>query len=158
VIPTPITGNLASLFTKTSILRFYLRFPTSRRFTITVYVVMVLVILANLLGAFGFLFGCQPIWYQWDYYTMKEGSCKNMDPFYAWLVIFNCITDGVLLVMPAWIIGPLRVGLAQKAALAAILGMGGLYVRRLGFRPSTDSQQRSRRQHPPCRHGREHLG
>lgn len=90
---------------------------------------MSLVIAAYLLGAFGFLFGCRPIRYQWDYATMGDkGECFSMDPWYGWLVGFNCVTDAILLALPIWIIGPLRIGLAQKAALAAILGTGGLYV------------------------------
>ncbi|KAK3299872.1 uncharacterized protein B0H64DRAFT_2209 [Chaetomium fimeti] len=126
ILSIAITGNISILFIKTSILRFYLRFSTSRRFNIAVYILMFLVIAAYLTGAFGFLFGCQPINYQWDYATMEgKGRCLAMDPWYGWLVAFNCITDAVLLVLPAWIIGPLRIGFAQKAALAAILGTGG---------------------------------
>lgn len=118
------------MFVKTSILRFYLRFSTSRRFTVVIYILMFMVIAANVLSAFAFLFICQPIRYMWDYATMKgQGTCViRMDPWYGWLVIFNCVTDGVLLVLPAWIIYPLRTGFTQKAALAAILGTGGLYV------------------------------
>ncbi|KAH6853262.1 hypothetical protein B0I37DRAFT_358874 [Chaetomium sp. MPI-CAGE-AT-0009] len=129
ILAIAMTGNLSILFTKTSILRFYLRFPTSRRFNIAVYTLMFLVIVAYLMGAFGFLFGCQPIRYQWDYATMKgKGRCISMDPWYGWLVAFNFVTDAVLLVLPIWIIRPLRIGFAQKAALAGILGMGGFVV------------------------------
>ncbi|KAK4150055.1 hypothetical protein C8A00DRAFT_46473 [Chaetomidium leptoderma] len=129
VLPIAITGNLATLFIKTSILRFYLRFTTSCRFTVAVYIVMSMVIVANSLGALGFLFSCRPISYSWDYFALRgKGSCIAMDPWYGWLVIFNCVTDGVLLALPAWIIYPLRVGLAQKAALAAILGTGGFIL------------------------------
>jgi hypothetical protein len=98
-----------------------------------VYILTVLVIAAYLLGAFGFLVSCQPIRYAWDYATMRgKGQCASMDPWYGWLVGFNCVTDAVLLGLPIWVIGPLRICLAQKAALAAILGTGGLYV---GNRP-----------------------
>ncbi|KAK4040940.1 hypothetical protein C8A01DRAFT_15230 [Parachaetomium inaequale] len=129
IIPTSMTGNLASLFTKTSILRFYLRFSTSRRFNIAVYVIMAVIVIASFLGAFGFVFGCQPIHYQWDYVRMKgQGKCLAMDPWYGWLVAFNCVADAVLLVLPTWIIGPLRVGFAQKAAVATILGTGGFVL------------------------------
>jgi hypothetical protein len=90
---------------------------------------MVIVIAINLLGAFGFLFVCQPIHFQWDYFNMQgKGKCIDGDPWYASLVIFNWVTDAVLLALPAWIIWPLRIRFAQKAALATILGTGGLYV------------------------------
>ena len=90
---------------------------------------MVLVTAAYLLGAFAFLVGCRPVRYAWDFATMGgKGECVSMDPWYGWLVGFNCVTDAILLVLPIWLIGPLRICLAQKAALAAILGTGGLYV------------------------------
>jgi hypothetical protein len=134
VIPVAITGNLAPLFVKVSVLRFYLRFSTSRRFNHAVYVIIFVVITANILGAFSFVFICQPIRFMWDYMALKgKGSCIAMDPWYGWLVILNCVTDGVLLVLPAWILAPLRVSVSQKAALAAILGTGGLYVGPLVF-------------------------
>lgn len=57
-----------------------------------------------------------------------KGECFSMDPWYGWLVGFNCVTDAILLVLPTWIIGPLRIGFAQRAAVAAVLGTGGLYA------------------------------
>ena len=141
MIPVAITCNLAHLFVKVSVLRFYLRFSTSRRFNVVVYVIMFMVITANILGAFSFVFICQPIRFIWDYHALKgKGRCLAMDPWYGWLVIFNCVTDGVLLVLPAWILAPLRVSVSQKAALAAILGTGGLYVGSLGFPHSLTSR------------------
>lgn len=71
------------------------------------------------------LFYCRPISFFWTFMPM-DGTCNNPDPWYAWLTIFNCVTDFVLLVLPIWIIYPLRVGFAQKTAIAAILGTGGL--------------------------------
>lgn len=128
--PASITGCLATLFTKVSVLYFYLRFSTSRRFNAAIYIVLFVVVVSNLLGAFGIVFYCQPMWYFWEALDNPglTGTCIRADPWYAWLLIINIITDGVLLVLPAWIIYPLRVGFAQKVAIGAILGTGGLYV------------------------------
>jgi hypothetical protein len=125
--PINITNHLSTLFIKASILCFYLRFSTSRLFNIVIYVVLFIVVVANFIGALGILFFCRPISFFWDFAPM-DGTCIPADPWYAWLIILNCVTDGILLVLPAWIIYPLRVGFAQKAAIAAILGTGGLYV------------------------------
>ncbi|KAL2166143.1 hypothetical protein VTG60DRAFT_3259 [Thermothelomyces hinnuleus] len=99
ILPTTMTGNQAALFTKASILRFYLRFSMSRRFTIAIHAL-----------------------------TVIPGSCIRLDQWYGSLAAFNFVTDAILLVMPVWILGPLRVSLAQKAALAAILGAGSFVL------------------------------
>ncbi|GAB1309962.1 hypothetical protein MFIFM68171_00172 [Madurella fahalii] len=125
--PVPLTGNLATLFSKASILLFYLRFSTSRRFNIVVYILLFIIVVANSLGALGVLFYCQPISAFWDP-RGGDATCISGDHWYAWLAILNCVTDGILLVLPAWIIYPLRVGYAQKAAIAAILGTGGFVL------------------------------
>lgn len=116
-------GSLSTLLTKTSILCFYLRFSFCRCFRITLYILMAIVVVANLLPAFTFLVACQPISHDWD--IAEEGVCINLNAWYTWNVIFNCVTDGVLLLLPAWMLRPLKVACAQKGALAAILGLGG---------------------------------
>lgn len=125
--PAALTGNLSTLFTKASILCFYLRFSIGGRFRAAVYAVLFVVVAANLIATCSILFFCRPISYFWDP-DVANGTCINGDAWYAWIIIFNCVTDGILLILPAWIIRPLRVGFAQKAAIAAILGTGGLYV------------------------------
>jgi hypothetical protein len=106
-------------------LLFYLRFSTSRRFDYCVYFVLFTVVGANFFAACGILFFCRPISYFFDQ-TSQAGTCISGHVWFAWIIILNCITDAVLLVLPVWIIRPLRVGFAQKAALTAILGTGGL--------------------------------
>ncbi|KXX74162.1 hypothetical protein MMYC01_208568 [Madurella mycetomatis] len=124
--PVAFTGNLATLFSKASILLFYLRFSTSRSFNVVIYILLFIITVANSLGALGVLFYCQPISFFWE--LRGDGTCISGDHWYAWLAILNCVTDGILLVLPAWIIYPLRVGFAQKTAIAAILGTGGFVL------------------------------
>jgi len=132
--PVNISNHLSTLFTKLSILCFYLRFAISRKFRIAVHVLMIIIILAYTLGASGGLFFCRPMSFFWEYmpyvgtpgYNGPKGTCIDADGWYAWLMFLNCITDGILLLMPIWIIRPLRIPRAQKIVLAAILGTGGL--------------------------------
>lgn len=165
--PVALTGNLATLFSKASILLFYLRFSTSRLFNVAIYILLFIIAVANSLGALGVLFYCQPISFFWE--LTGSGSCISGDHWYAWLAILNCVTDGILLVLPAWIIYPLRVGLAQKTAIAAILGTGGLYVLPPSFphlpyvlcrfsRAANHLMQRPRREHLSHGHHRAGLG
>ncbi|KAL2258068.1 hypothetical protein VTK26DRAFT_8768 [Humicola hyalothermophila] len=125
--PISMTNNLGTLFVKVSVLCFYLRFATTRRFKVVIYIVVFVVVVAYLLGAMSVLFFCRPISFFWKFEPL-DGYCYNPDPWYAWLIIFNCVTDFVLLVLPVWIIYPLNVGFAQKAAIVAILGTGGFIL------------------------------
>ncbi|KAK3985048.1 hypothetical protein QBC44DRAFT_335716 [Cladorrhinum sp. PSN332] len=120
------TSNVATLFTKSSILVFYLRFSTSRNFTLAVYMILCIVVIANSLGALGTLFLCRPMRRFWN--ISAGGECLDQNAWYAWLIIVNCVTDGILLILPAWILAPLRVGISQKVFIAAILGTGGFVV------------------------------
>jgi len=124
--PSSITSNLATLFIKTSILVFYLRFSTSRLFNVVVKTLIVVVVIANSLGAFGVLFACQPMKRFWD--LSVEGTCIKNNIWYEWLIVMNCTTDLIILILPAWILAPLSVSYSQKLLIAAILGTGGFVV------------------------------
>ncbi|KAK0669090.1 hypothetical protein QBC41DRAFT_112571 [Cercophora samala] len=121
-----ITSNLSVLFIKCSILAFYLRFSTTRLLNYVIYFMLVIVVIANCLAAFGTLFICQPMASFWDYRV--KGTCVDRDAWFGWLIILNCVTDFILLVLPLWLLAPLKIGFAQKAAIAAILGTGGFVV------------------------------
>src|SRR5690349_19081536 len=68
-----VTNNLATLLIKASILVFYLRFSTSRQFTIAVYLILIVVITGNSLGALGAFFVCRPIQRFWN--LNVDGTC-----------------------------------------------------------------------------------
>ncbi|KAK4203920.1 hypothetical protein QBC40DRAFT_273610 [Triangularia verruculosa] len=137
--PATIMSNLSVLFIKCSILVFYLRFSTTRLFNRVIYVMLVIVVIANSLAAFGTLFICQPMAAFWDK-NVKGGSCIDGDAWYAWLIILNCVTDFILLVLPLWLLAPLKIGFSQKTAIAAILGTGGFVVGISVFRVVVVSQ------------------
>lgn len=121
-----VTGTypIANFFTKFSILSFYLRFTTSRCFTYTVYLTIALVLAFNFVGLTGVLYWCQPIETFWKHW--EGGKCVKSDTWYISLLGINVVADIIILLLPIFIIRPLRVAFAQKVAIGAILGTGGL--------------------------------
>lgn len=124
--PIAITNNFSVLFTKASILTFYLRFSVSKSFNIAVYSMFAVVVAYTMMGAFSFLYACTPMIKTWVPSTL--GTCIHVNAWYGTLVALNVFTDVVLLLMPIWLLKPLRVGLAQKAAIAAVLGTGSFVL------------------------------
>src|SRR5688572_22882174 len=100
--PVAITNNFAILFTKASILAFYLRFSVSKRFNIAVYFVLSIVVAYTLMGAFSFLYACQPMIRTWVPST--PGTCINVNAWYGTLVGMNVFTDLILLLLPFWLL------------------------------------------------------
>ncbi|KAK3341866.1 hypothetical protein B0T25DRAFT_354946 [Lasiosphaeria hispida] len=123
--PVNIFSNLSILFTKGSILVFYLRFSTSRAFAITVYAALVIVVGYCFAGAVGVLYACQPIS---KYWTFGPGHCVQANAWGSSLISLNVFTDAVILVLPFWILRPLRTGFVQRVAIATVLGTGGFIL------------------------------
>ncbi|KAK5656995.1 hypothetical protein OQA88_3518 [Cercophora sp. LCS_1] len=126
--PIAILNNLVTLFTKASILCFYLRFSVSKWFKIAVYFVLAIVIGYCLAGGFAFVYACTPIYSFWDTSYRGPKKCIDINAWYATLVSLNVATDAIILALPIWILRPLRAGLSQKAAIAGILGTGGFVL------------------------------
>ncbi|KAK3392831.1 hypothetical protein B0H63DRAFT_405919 [Podospora didyma] len=124
-IPSAITTYSSILFTKASILFFYLRFSTSRAFQYAVYLVLFVTVSYCTVGITTILYSCQPISKFW---TFGEGTCIEASPIYSALVALNVATDVVILTLPFWILRPLRAGVVQKTAIGAILGTGGFVL------------------------------
>jgi hypothetical protein len=121
-----MTYNLATLFIKLSILSFYLRFSVDRRFRITVYIVMFITVGYTIPNAFLFSYICIPYQRYWDWSI--QGTCINDQAAFDAANIFNMATDYMILVLPIWMLRPLRVPLLKKIGVALILMAGGLYV------------------------------
>jgi len=120
-----ITVQISHLFTKTSIVVFYLRFSTSRAFNWTAYAVIFLICGHNLVGATGVLYSCRPISYFWTF-EGKKHWCIDRNAWYGTMTGLNVLEDVVLLLLPIWLIKPLSVDFGQRIAIAAMLGAGGL--------------------------------
>lgn len=115
---------MTNLFTKLSILTFYLRFTTDRCFTYAVYFTIALVFALNFVDATGVLYWCKPIEAFWT--NPEETKCINNSDWYVGKLAVNIVADVIILLMPICILRPLRVEFAQKIAIGAILGTGGL--------------------------------
>lgn len=126
-MPASVFYNLATLFVKASILSFYLRFAAANRpFQIATYIVLFVIVVYSLNAAFSFLYLCTPIRSLWD--ISVTGTCVDLNSAYLASSVLNAVTDVVILVLPIWLLWPLRVRWQQKIAVALALMSGGLYV------------------------------
>jgi hypothetical protein len=120
-----LTYNLATLFIKTSILSFYLRFSIDRAFRLAVYVVMVVTIGYTIPNAILVLYACRPMKAYWDFAAKATGDCVNLDAAFHTANTLNMLTDFAILLLPIWMLRPMQVPLFQKIGVALILMAGG---------------------------------
>ena len=112
--------------TKASIVFFYLRFPSSRLFKAACYLVLFIAVANGLTAGFSFLYLCQPIAKHWHWEI--EGRCVNASvPFWV-AAIVNMSTDVIILLLPVWLLLPLRLGPAKMLSVLGVMMAGGLYV------------------------------
>ncbi|KAK4448867.1 hypothetical protein QBC34DRAFT_406270 [Podospora aff. communis PSN243] len=120
-----LTYNLATLFIKTSILSFYLRFSIDRAFRMAVYVVMVVTVGYTIPNAILVLYACRPMKAYWDFAAKATGHCVNLDATFHTANTLNMLTDFAILLLPIWMLRPMQVPLFQKIGVALILMAGG---------------------------------
>jgi len=118
------TYNLATLFIKISILSFYLRFSVDRAFRYTVYLVMLVTVGYTVPNAILFLYVCRPMQGYWDFSIPSE--CVNMNAAFHTANTLNMVTDFAILLLPIWMLKPLRAPLLKKIGVTLILMAGGL--------------------------------
>ncbi|KAK3942479.1 hypothetical protein QBC46DRAFT_309058 [Diplogelasinospora grovesii] len=118
-----VTYNMGTVFIKTSILAFYVRFSPDNAFRITVFLTMFVAVGYSVANGFSFLYLCQPMEKFWDYTV--PGHC--IDSFNAYLAsaALNVGTDIVILLLPIWMLWPLRVPTKKKILVTLILMAGG---------------------------------
>lgn len=131
-----MTYNLCTLFIKLSILSFYLRFSVERAFRMAVYLVMFVTIGYTLPNAFLFLYICRPMAYYWDR-SIPGGMCINDQAAFDAANFLNMLTDYAILLLPIWMLQPLRRPLLKKIGITLVLMTGGLYVSLLPLSPTT---------------------
>jgi hypothetical protein len=119
-----LTYNLTTMFVKLSILSFYLRFSVDRAFRVAVYIVMFIAVGYSIPNAFLFLFNCRPIQSYWDW-TIPQEYCIDQQKIFDASNILNMATDFLILLLPIWILRPMRVPLLRKIGIALILMAGG---------------------------------
>jgi hypothetical protein len=104
--------GLGTLFIKTSILLFYLRLPSGRNFKLVTCTVLLVACGNNLFGAFGWLVMCRPIKKYWE--ITINGTCLNFNTACFVGGAMNVGTDMVILLLPIWVLRPLRLPRKQK--------------------------------------------
>ena len=123
-----LTYNIATLFIKTSILSFYLRFSIDRAFRLAVYTVMVVTVGYTVPNAILVLYACRPMKAYWDFAVKATGHCVNLDAAFHTANTLNMLTDFAILLLPIWMLRPMQVPFFQKIGVALILMAGGLCV------------------------------
>lgn len=87
---------------------------------------MVVAIGYCLANGFVFLYMCQPIIFFWDPTVPGGGKCGDIYGGFLACAALNVATDILILLMPIWLIWPLRVGLLKKLGVGIIMMTGGL--------------------------------
>jgi hypothetical protein len=114
----------ATNFAKASILLFYLRLASSRAFKIVTCLVLFVACGYCLFGAFTWLFMCRPINAYWD--LTVHGKCLDFKVAFLVGGVVNVTTDVVMLLLPIWVLRPLRLPRKQKIRVTLILMTGSL--------------------------------
>lgn len=73
---------------------------------------------------FMFLYQCNPIPRIWD--RRVEGQCIDLKFVCNITGIMNSLTDFTILVLPIWLLWPLRIPLMRKIGVMLIMMTGGL--------------------------------
>ncbi|KAK9416598.1 putative Integral membrane protein [Seiridium unicorne] len=138
-----ITGTgtyaLSIMFSKLSILFFYLRLSPQTWFRWCTYALISASIIYSVTFLFLNLFPCRPIQATWDY-TIQASTC--LDPFSSYwaLSVLNVLMDVCILVLPIPVVLPLQMDRKRKLSLLLLFAAGafvcGITIRRTAFIPN----------------------
>ncbi|PMD37783.1 hypothetical protein L207DRAFT_586113 [Hyaloscypha variabilis F] len=120
-----ITFSVGMLCIKASIALFYLRFSLDRSFRIVTYIVLFVSVTFALLGAFSFAYLCKPIEKFWNFTV--PGTCGNFGANLLTFAVLDVITDVTLLLLPIWLLWPLKLERIHKIGTVLIF-MTGSFV------------------------------
>ena len=107
---------------KLSLLLFYVRIFSIRKFRIAAYAVIPLVLGWWLSVFLEELLLCRPLAYNWD--KKLDGSCGNLSAAYLAAGILNLLTDISVLVLPIPMVLNLHLPLRSRLALLATFCVG----------------------------------
>lgn len=120
-----LTYHTSTIFAKFSILIFYLRFSSANRaFRLTAYFVMIFTLSYTLPMAFVVLYQCTPMAATWD--ERIEAQCIDIQLMCNVTGVMNALTDFTILILPIWLLWPLRIPLMRKVGVTLIMMTGGL--------------------------------
>lgn len=118
---------LATMFSKISILLFYLRLSPYQYFRIAVYGLMFITTSSSVVCAFQFLFDCNPMTKVWEI-TITGGSCIEYGKLWTVTAVINSVTDILMILLPAWLMRHVRIPTRQKLAVTGVFMIGILHV------------------------------
>jgi hypothetical protein len=110
---------------KISILLFYTRIFSVRRFIITAYAIMVIVVSWWASVVLEEFLLCRPLAFNWDR-TIKGGVCSDIMAAYIAAGVINLCTDLMVLILPVPIILGLMLPVRTKIALTCTFCLGFL--------------------------------
>ncbi|EKG09440.1 hypothetical protein MPH_13521 [Macrophomina phaseolina MS6] len=113
------------MFSKLSILSFYVRFCRYRKLRMAIYTLMGVVAIYSVISSFSFLYACRPMAKYWDL-RITRGSCIDKLAIPVFNGVMNTITDFFILLIPIFMIWRVKVPLRQKIGLILIFMTGGL--------------------------------
>ncbi|RMZ72358.1 integral membrane [Pyrenophora seminiperda CCB06] len=121
--------GMSIMFTKLSILHFYLRFLVARpHLRKIIYAMGTIVVAYSFVTSFEWLYVCQPLEKYWDL-TITGGSCVNRGQFGVFSGVMNVVTDAIILLFPLALLRDMRnLPLWTKAAVTGIMMTGGFVV------------------------------
>ena len=68
-----------------------------------------------------FIFVCRPTQAWWD---TEAGTCGDLIPIYASIVVCNIFTDAIIIILPQYTIWKLQMRKTEKVALTLAFGLG----------------------------------
>lgn len=110
--------NIATVFIKASVLTFYLRFTVDVYFKMCSYAVLFIVVanaIVNIVGSA--ILECT---------APGQASCQQTIIIQIVSAAVNSATDAVILLLPFWLLRPMKVPLSRKIGIAVVLMAGGL--------------------------------
>ncbi|KAH6972897.1 hypothetical protein BKA56DRAFT_592994 [Ilyonectria sp. MPI-CAGE-AT-0026] len=109
--------NLTTLFIKASVLMFYLRFFVDATFRMVTYGVLFVVVAYSMVNVIAtFALNCE-----------NNAACDQLFRVYITCAAVNVATDFAILLLPFWLLRPMKVPFARKVGIAVVL-MGGGFV------------------------------
>ncbi|OTA94593.1 hypothetical protein M434DRAFT_29741 [Hypoxylon sp. CO27-5] len=112
---------LALASVKMSVLSFYQRTFSTESMQRAIWATMGVVFIWAFSHTLAFIFVCRPTQAWWD---TSAGTCGNLIPIYASIVVVNIITDLIVMALPMYTIWHLQMRKTEKLALTIAFGLG----------------------------------
>ncbi|KAK7914066.1 hypothetical protein PG985_011769 [Apiospora marii] len=120
-----MTYSLGVIFSKLSILFFYLRLSPQTSFRLVVIALIVIVSAYALAYQVVSIFSCKPMKAAWDI-TITDSTCVDKEAVYMGLSVSNILMDVIILLIPVHVVYPLQMSKRQKTSLLMLFATGGL--------------------------------